>query len=236
MSPDTYAKATRHPWPCLLFVVPLLLIYEFGVHLLGGSRPELLRNGADHWFRDGLSRLGLPVWWWLPPLILLVGMLLWLWWTREPKPGDLANVMCGIGLESAGFALGLWALSRMLMPVLARMSVAPDDSPLRNLLPLIGAGIYEEAMFRLVLFTAIHTVLRWVGLTPFLSCGIAALLSAVLFSAAHHMGPFGQVYDDKLFLFRMAAGGYFALLFFWRGFAIVVGAHACYNVMITVGV
>jgi hypothetical protein len=232
----SYFKATHHPWPGLFLILPLLFIYEIGVHVLGGNKPEALRNGADHWFRCGLQVVGLPVFWWLPPLLLLLGLGIWLWRTWEQRPADMVGTITGISIESVVFALGLWGMSRALLTLLARMSVGEDEEPLRNLLPLIGAGIYEEAMFRLVLFSVLLVALRFLGLTKFLSCGIAALLSAVLFSAAHHMGPYGQPYNEKFFLFRMAAGGYFALLYYWRGFAIAVGAHACYNVMITVGV
>ena len=42
-----YLRATRHPWPCLLFLLPLLAAYELGVHQLGGGQPDALRNGAD---------------------------------------------------------------------------------------------------------------------------------------------------------------------------------------------
>jgi membrane protease YdiL (CAAX protease family) len=65
---------------------------------------------------------------------------------------------------------------------------------------------------------------------------LAAAGSAALFSAAHHVGPHGQPYSNYLFLFRLAAGLYFALLYQLRGFGIAVGAHACYNVMVSVGV
>ena len=53
-----YVPATRHPWPCLLFVFPLLVIYEVGVFSLGGAQPETVRNGADHWLRCGLGAVG----------------------------------------------------------------------------------------------------------------------------------------------------------------------------------
>jgi hypothetical protein len=231
-----YFKATHHPWPCLLFVGPLVVLYEGGILMLGGSRPELLRNGADHWFRCALEGVGIPAFWWVPPLVLLLGLFLWVWYSWEKRPRDLSNILSGVGLESVLFALGLWIISRGLLPILARLSVGSDDQPLRHLLPLIGAGIYEEAMFRLVLFTLLLGALSWVGLPGWLSCSLAVILSAAMFSAAHHMGPYGQPYHDKLFFFRLVAGGYFALLFYLRGFAIAVGAHSLYNVMITVGV
>ena len=43
----SYFSATRHPWACILFVLPLLLAYEAGVLSMGPEQPELLRNGAD---------------------------------------------------------------------------------------------------------------------------------------------------------------------------------------------
>ena len=50
-----YLPATRHPWPCLLFVLPLLIAYEACVVLFGGTHPEALRNGADNWVRGGFT-------------------------------------------------------------------------------------------------------------------------------------------------------------------------------------
>ena len=53
--PGAYFPATRHPWPCLLFVLPLLVAYEAGVLLLGGPHPETVRNGsATRWKPPGL--------------------------------------------------------------------------------------------------------------------------------------------------------------------------------------
>jgi membrane protease YdiL (CAAX protease family) len=59
----------------------------------------------------------------------------------------------------------------------------------------------------------------------------AAFASAVLFSAAHHAGPYGEPFDRYVFVFRTIAGLYFAAIFVVRGFGIAVGAHACYDVL-----
>ena len=61
---------------------------------------------------------------------------------------------------------------------------------------------------------------------------LAAAASALLFSAAHHVGPFGDPFDGYVFLFRTIAGVYFAVLMETRGFGIAVGAHACYDVLV----
>src|SRR5260370_23161355 len=54
-----YLLSTRHPWPTLLILVPLLTAYETGIVWLGGANPQAMRNGADAWLRWGLEAFGL---------------------------------------------------------------------------------------------------------------------------------------------------------------------------------
>ena len=37
--PGDYIGATKHPWPCFLFLLPFLAAYEGGVLWLGGTHP-----------------------------------------------------------------------------------------------------------------------------------------------------------------------------------------------------
>jgi hypothetical protein len=242
MSPNgAYLGATRHPWPCLLFVLPLLAAYEACVLVLGGEHPEMVRNGADNWLRVALAPLG-PGYTWLPPVVLALVFAAWSRIRWADRPGDLTGVLSGMVLESVTFALGLWAMSRALPQLLVHWGVAlaaegksgAGPGAVR-LVSYLGAGIYEEAMFRLVLYSGLLAVLRLAGLPLLAAAAAAATASATLFSAAHHLGPYGQPYSNYVFLFRLAAGLYFAGLFQFRGFGIAVGAHACYNVMISVG-
>jgi hypothetical protein len=238
----SYLKATRHPWPCMLFLLPLLAIYEGGVWWLGGPNPEALRNGADHWLRFGLSALG-PWGLGLPPVALTLVFILWSSARRQEQPADLVGVLSGMVLESVAFALILWAISRVLPALLLHLGVALALAPVleaklgtgQPVLTYLGAGIYEEALFRLGLYSGLVWLFVKLEARALLAKALAALASAALFSAAHHVGPYGQAYGNYLFLFRLVAGLYFALLFQLRGFGITVGAHACYNVLVSVG-
>ena len=237
--PSGYLPATQHPWPCLVFILPLLVAYEAGVLALGGPNPESVRNGADHWLRWGLSELGLSLFW-LPPAVLVVVFAVWATRRWADRPGDLTGVLSGMVLESVAFALGLWAFSRALAPLLLRAGIAlsaratPPEPALRQVVTYLGAGLYEEAIFRLALFSGLLLALRRLDVPRALAVALAASASAVLFSTAHHVGPYGQPYSNYLFVFRLAAGLYFALLYQLRGFGVVVGAHACYNVMVSI--
>ena len=188
-----------------------------------------------------LTRLGIS-WVWLPPAVLLALMVVWTWRLREERPIELLAVLSGMVLESVAYAIGLWGMSRALGPLLEEFGIpltlldtTAAEPAVGQVITYLGAGIYEEALFRLVLFAFLLRLLRLVEVNGLLAVPLAATASALLFSAAHHIGPYGQAYSNYLFLFRLLAGLYFAVLFQFRGFGIAVGAHACYNLMVSIG-
>ena len=234
----SYWSATRHPWPCLLFLLPLLGAYELGVLWLGGSRPIALRNGADTWLRWGLEAFGLPQLYW-PPLLIVSVFLFWSWRERWYRPRDLFGVWTGMLFESVLCAVGLWGLSRGLVPLLDGLGVklqtgTPAEAIPARLITYVGAGIYEEVLFRLMLFSGLSWGLLRVGLVWPVAFLLAALASATAFAAAHNIGPYGEPFQPYVFLFRALAGVYFALLYALRGFGIAVGTHAGYDLLVGV--
>jgi len=102
----------------------------------------------------------------------------------------------------------------------------------------IGAGIYEELVFRLILISCFMIIfqdlLRFGKLESVI---ISVVLSALLFSLHHHIDfVSGQVnsaqpFQLPQFIFRTLAGVYFAGIFAVRRFGITAGAHAYYNII-----
>jgi len=120
-------------------------------------------------------------------------------------------------------------------------AVGPEIKLLADIVTAVGAGIYEELAFRLILICLLmlffQDVLRFSHSTSII---LSVLVSAGLFSAYHHIDFFsGQVYQTIPFSwaefgFRTAAGVYFAIVFAIRGFGITAGTHAFYDVIATV--
>lgn len=233
-----YLQATRHPRACVLFVLPLLLIYEAGVLLLGADQAEALRNGADTWVRWLLAQIGLdhPFW---PGLFIGIGLLAWAVCTREKQPGEIPSVCMGMVIESGLFAFSLWMLScvlgRLLSVVNLPLAIESQPHPaFPHLISFLGAGIYEEVLFRLVLFGFLYHLFCIGELSSLSAISLAVIISALLFAAAHHIGAAGEPFDGPVFVFRTVAGVFFALLLRWRGLGIAVGAHAGYDVLVGV--
>lgn len=102
----------------------------------------------------------------------------------------------------------------------------------------IGAGIYEELVFRLILICVLMMILQDVlRFDHTMAIIMAVLVSAALFSAHHHIDFLsGQVNTNDpfnliKFVFRTIAGVYFAILFAIRGFGVTAGTHACYDIL-----
>src|SRR5262249_33308380 len=114
------------------------------------------------------------------------------------------------------------------------LQVSAPQPALGQVITYVGAGIYEELLFRLLLYSGLVVLLRWLQSSLLIAVVLAAVASSAIFSLAHHVGPYGEAFDNYVFLFRMLAGLYFALLYQLRGFGIAVGAHACYDVVVGV--
>jgi len=114
----------------------------------------------------------------------------------------------------------------------------PTRPILTNIVTGIGAGIYEELVFRLILICILMLLLQdALRLNHMNSIVLSVLISAALFSAHHHIDFFsGQPnatdpFNWTRFAFRTIAGIYFAVLFAIRGFGITAGTHAFYNII-----
>jgi hypothetical protein len=99
----------------------------------------------------------------------------------------------------------------------------------------LGAGIYEELLFRVVLVSLFAWVARRVfGWRPLTAGTTATLAGALVFSAFHYIGPYGDAWELYSFVFRAIAGVFFSALYLTRGFGITAWTHALYDVFLLV--
>lgn len=233
--PGGYWRATRRPLPCLVFVLPLLLLYEVGLTWAGGGAGDALRAGADSWLRHALRLAGLTDRW-LPPLALTMGLLAWQSFDRRDWRFH-PLVLGGMIVESLVLALGLIALSRLVDLGFTRLDhralAVPAAPPgAAALVGLLGAGIYEEALFRLVSIPLLYRGLRLAHVPELVAATMAISASSLAFSLAHHAGAPGEAFTLFAFVFRWLAGVFFAYVFVARGFGVAVGTHSAYDLLV----
>ena len=229
-STNTYLDRSQWPLQSLYFLLPLLVVYELGAVLLL-SETQLTANRLLGQFFALFGVTGVHL-----PAIAVVGALMGMHlvrkrdpWAPEPK---LYLVMLG---ESMVLALPLFVLATVMVrePVPAALLGPLDWSAWRqNMVIAIGAGIYEELLFRMVAIALIHLVAKdLLKLSEEVSTIAAVVLSSLGFALVHFMGDYNPFTMPKM-LFYTVAGVYFAAIYLCRGFGIVVAVHALYDVLV----
>jgi membrane protease YdiL (CAAX protease family) len=238
MSPRGYWQAAREARYSLLFALPLLLLYEGFAFALTHSAYAGVRNGADVLLKTLFVAVGggrgLAVF-----SFLLLGIGGWfVLRDRRRHPGPLERRYFGFMLgESALYALVFGGVAStltalLLSPVLSAVQgsgVARLALPAQLVLSL-GAGLYEELLFRVLLVSGLLAVGRRLGWKRPHAVAAAVVLSAVIFSAFHYIGPLGDTFALGSFTFRAIAGLMFSGLYVARGFGITAWTHALYDI------
>jgi hypothetical protein len=251
--PNSYWVASRAPRYSFVFALPLLVLYEALAAVLSSGGTGI-RNGADVLLKRpfellagqygaiafGLTAITLCV-------ILIVRDMrrsgrqlrggVFAWMLAESA---VLAVACGVVVGVATTQL-LGALGGLATAADASSATALALSPVEGmglatrLMVSLGAGLYEELLFRVVLVSAIAFVARRALGMSVVGAGIvAAVLGALVFSGFHYIGEYGDPFTVQSFVFRALAGLFFSALYLLRGFGIAAWTHALYDVMILV--
>jgi len=240
-SGESYWQLSSTPLTSLLFTLPLVLAYEGGVLLLGRGSP---RNGADVWLRHLLDALGFGQYF-LLPLLTVAGLLAWQYLAHDRWRVSVA-ALPGMAAECVLWAVVLVGIARLqqnfwpFRPEAMQwesLQVSIDagsgwHTVLARLIGYCGAGLYEEVLFRLLMLPIAVWSFERLGCSTIAAGLWAILLSSLLFSAAHYIGPLGDSFAVYSFTFRAVAGLFFAILFLLRGFGITAGTHFFYDLLV----
>ena len=237
---DEYWYVSRQPLASLLFVLPLLAAYELGAHYIRSAPEEPVRNGADYWIRSTLQQFGFEQPWFLP-VVLLIGLVFWQLaggYRWRASVGTIFGMLCesvvyGLCLvflgETQSILVDKYNASYEIAPTAA--IAIPSSVELTRAISFLGAGIYEELLFRAALLPLMFGLLRlFFDRGPAIFWAVVG--SSLLFSWAHYVGPAGEAYEPFGFAFRAMAGIFFATLMVNRGLGITVGAHAAYDILV----
>jgi len=239
---STYWQTSRAPRYSLLFALPLLIIYQVLAALAPvGPGGMSVRNGADVILQSVFVWLAGA---WGPRLFMLclIGVGAWLIAKDVRRNrGVSPAVLGGMLLESVCLALVFGLVVGSLTAALLGtppppMMIADLQQKLGRwtmLMLSIGAGIYEELLFRVVLVGLIAWgASKLLGWRPLVAGTAATILGALIFSAFHYIGPFGDRFELYSFVFRTIAGLFFSGLYLLRGFGITAWTHALYDVFL----
>lgn len=244
----TYWRLVRAPRYSVSFAFPLLAAYEVLAFVLSQFEVAGVRNGADVLLkslflalggRRGVAAFG---------AVVVGGGLLLVWRDLRKSGGVRPRYFLYMAAESVAYAMvfgGVAAtLTGLLLPftiLVGRVSDVGEGTLAGLGLPTqlmisLGAGIYEELLFRVLLVSGLTLVASRIfhwrrGMVSL----VAVVTAALIFAAFHYIGPYGEPLALGSFLFRTIAGLLFSGLYVLRGFGITAWTHALYDVFLAVG-
>lgn len=241
-----YWRASRAPRHSLVFALPLLLLYELLAFVLSRSDLSDVRNGADVLLKSVFvalgGRYGLTVF----SVVLLCAGAALVWRDRRAHGPIQPRLFAGMLLESVCYAMLLGGVASALtswllhgrLPLLAQNAGGPSALETfglpTQLMISLGAGIYEELLFRVLLVSGLAAAARLLlGWTVRTAAVFAAVVGALIFSLFHYVGPLGDEFTLGSFTFRAVAGLLFSGLYLLRGFGITAWSHALYDVFLS---
>jgi len=233
MDNSNYWKETHTPLYSFIFTLPLFLIYEIGIFSIAASDLPLLRNGADVIMRQLMEMIGVFGTYGFSGSFLIGFVVAFL---RQKKKlmstairGEYLLTML---FESIGWAIVL-TIVMIWFPIL--LMNGKDGRLIQQVVLAIGAGIYEEFVFRVILITGLAAVLEFIfqwGQTA-KKMG-AVILAAMLFSGFHFVGSFGEPPSMYIFFVRMVAGIVLGSIYVFRGFGVAAYTHTIYDLVVLV--
>lgn len=242
-----YFGQSRTPYYAVVAALPLLVVYELLLTQGGDYGSGEVRNAADVWLRILLRSLGVSPF--NATLAMILALILAIPVLRSRSEALQPRFFWWMLAEAVmyGFFLGI-AINYVLAFIFFFLTPAPPQAwgwpwpvalPartgfLQGLALSLGAGLFEEFFFRVILLGALLYLTRlflrgWLGLV------VSIAGAAFLFSVAHYVGPLGEPFEMQSFVFRWVAGLLFTVLFYLRGFAITAYAHAFYDIFVITG-
>lgn len=232
---EQYLRATRQPAYSLLFLLPLILGYEVLALLLNVHHTVEVRNGADVILRELLALMRIES---LPLAMVVALMVILLALTSHLKRQQRLHVpyFAGMIVESCLWAVVIGAISRRMVRLFFAAPLMSNQGPATKLMLFLGAGVYEELVFRVLLIGGFVIIFRKIlGLDALGSSLLAVGGAAFLFSLFHHVGPFGEPFRTSVFMFRFFAGLVLSMLYVTRGLGITAWSHALYDIFLYMG-
>jgi membrane protease YdiL (CAAX protease family) len=224
---SSYWQATREPTACLIFLVPMIAAYEMGALML---RPEVWperRLVAQRLIQQLVAWFGTDAVW-VPGVALVITLVIWQLVSQAPWKlrGWVPLAMIA---ESLVLTIPLFVLGRL---VLQATNGAFGHQMRVQIVLALGAGIYEELVFRFYLVTGLIALFTKSFKIPPQTATVSAIAAGGALFALCHFRPIGsEPFAWPMFFMFAAAGGYLATVFVLRGLGVSTGCHAAFNLI-----
>ena len=228
-----YWRFSRSAYYSVVSALPLLVVYEILV-IMTQSRYWGIRNAADMWIRTFLMAFDLRAQHLTFVMIGIAFALIPVAKARSYGVKLKANFFLLMLAEAFTYSLVLGGVLQSILRLSGLAAGGPGNGALQNFALSLGAGLFEEIIFRVLLLNLLFFLLNYIFKNKVTTAVISVLAASFLFSLSHYIGSMADSWELYSFMFRWIAGMIFTVLYFMRGFAITAYTHALYDIWVLV--
>ena len=230
---SNYWRYSRSAYYSVVAALPLLVVYEILV-ILTQSRYWGIRNAADMWIRTFLMAFDLRAEHLTFVMIGIAFAMIPLAMARSSGVKLKAKYFLLMFVEAFAYSLLLGLMLQSILKLSGLAAGNVGNGALQNFALSLGAGLFEEIIFRVVLLNLLFMLLNTFFKNKVIPAVISVLTASFLFSLSHYVGSMADSLELYSFMFRWIAGMLFTVLYFMRGFAITAYTHALYDIWVLV--
>ena len=228
-----YLTVSKSPLYSFIFTLPLFLLYEVGIFLISSRDIDQLRNGADVLMRQVLESFGIYGMYGFGGTFLIGFLIAFIRQKKNLRTSEIeSRFLLIMFFESIAWAT---LLVIMMIKIPTFLSLSNEDHLIQQVVLAIGAGIYEEFVFRVLLISGLTIlfglIFNW---GEFGKTFLSVIISSAIFSIFHFFGSYGDTFSFPLFFVRFFAGIFLAMIYIFRGFGIAAYAHSIYDLFVLV--
>ena len=220
----SYLEQTRGILYSYLIAVPLLIAYEVLI-LVSQPPDQSVRISIDILFKSIFQSFGVNA---ISATLIVAAVIgaVVLFVKRADLPNLKPHYFITMMLESAVYAVLVTIVIVGLLETILTMNAYIQIEALSKIQLFalsLGAGLYEELFFRVILVGGFAALLMNFFSNKGTAYTIAALIAALVFSGVHYIGQYGD-----FFTFGLALN----VIYVTRGFGIAAWTHAIYDILV----
>ena len=229
----TYLKYTNNLLTSSLFIFPFLIIYEFLAFFKFKNSAYQIRNTADIILRDivGIFSSNVMLFYSLLLLIIFLFFLIFKYEDIKKYKFNLPYISI-MYIEGIIFGIILVFLLYGIDIFNFNITIVPSYDYSLLFYFCIGAAIWEEILFRLILINLFFFISKKLSINNNFSFIVSITFSSVLFSLFHYIGSLGDTFSMYSFIYRFVGGFYLSILYYYRGIGISMMSHFIYDFLL----
>tara|TARA_X000001036_G_C20546924_1_gene752701 strand:+ start:137 stop:853 length:717 start_codon:yes stop_codon:yes gene_type:complete len=227
-----YISLSKNDFYSLVIITPLFILYQILGFFNNYESHFIVKNSADVFIKNFFQSFD-PLYGDFAYLICFIFIALFivlknreLFMSSEIK----LLFLFGMLLESLIHSISLLVIMSLVYEILPLSISLFSNGIIEGVYLSIGAGIWEELLFRYVLITTLLFVFNkaMYDFSNF-SYLVIIVVTSALFSYYHFLGIDPELISLSVFIYRFIAGIILAIIFIFRGLGIAAYTHTFYD-------